>query len=290
MCLSSPCGEGNQLVKSNTTMNHNLQQCKTYATISSSNLKLSENIKPSPNKDLISIEHNQTTLQPYILKPTSELPKETPLSYNKTYFEPEYKTKSEYLQQIDPEPPPYMMQRFMLRPNIHGLSPSYKPTNYNTTSCTSALTLHLPSRYVLFKILHPSNKITVVKSFLNMGRDLSIKVLKDPTIMYTYKTKVIMEQLDVQDSFSYESNKRSTGRVCYKQEIEYPHAKVTNIHFCSMGSDRKSSSIFIGVLHHVYHIYLFSPFSCGIKFPSKVCPYSYGNISLPKDMSFILWT
>ena len=124
MCLSSPCGEGNQLVKSNTTMNHNLQQCKTYATISSSNLKLSEDLKPSPNKDLISIEHNQTTLQPYILKPASDLFKETLLFYNNISFEPEYKTKSEYLQQIDPEPPPHMMQRFMLRPNIHGLSPS----------------------------------------------------------------------------------------------------------------------------------------------------------------------
>ena len=99
-----------------------------------------------------------------------------------------------------------------------------------------------------------------------------------------------MEQLDVQDSVHYESRERSTGRVCYKQVIKYPHVKVSNIHFCSMGSDRKSSGIFIGVLHYVYHIYLFSPFYCGMKFPSKVCPYSYGSISLPKDMSFILWT
>ena len=146
-------------------------RCKTNATISCSNLKLSENIKPSPNKDLISIEHNQTTLQPCILKPASELPKETLLSYNNISFEPEYKTKSEYLQQIDPEPPPYMIQRFMLRPNIHGLYTPYELINDTTTSCTSDLLPNLPSRYVLFKILHPSNKITVVKSFHNMGRD-----------------------------------------------------------------------------------------------------------------------
>ena len=91
----------------------------------------------------------------------------------------------------------------MLRPNIHGLYTPYKPINYNTTSCTSALTLHLPSRYFLFKILHPNNKITIIKSFFNMGRDLYVKVLKDQTIKYAYKTKQIMEHLDLQDSFSH---------------------------------------------------------------------------------------
>ena len=285
--FSSPCGEDNSLVGSSTAMNHNLWQCKTSASSSSSNLKISENIKSSFNKDKISTEHNQTLLQPFMLKPTSELPNETLLSYNKISFAPEYKTKSEYLQQIDPEPPPYMRQRFMLRSNIPGLYTPYEPINHNTTSYISDLPLHLPSRYVLFKILHPSNKRMITKSLLDMGRDMFIKVLEDLTNMYPFKTKLIMEQLDIQDSFSYASRKRSTGRVCYKQEMEYPHVKVTNIHFCSMGSDRKYTSIFIGVLHHVYHIYLFSPFYCGMVFPSKVCPYSYGSISLPKDMFFI---
>ena len=50
MCLSSPCGEGNQLVKSNTTMNHNLQQCKTYATISSSTIKYLKTSSLLPTK------------------------------------------------------------------------------------------------------------------------------------------------------------------------------------------------------------------------------------------------
>ena len=182
------------------------------------------------------------------------------------------------------------MQRFILRLNIHGHYTPYQPSNYTTTSCINDLLLHLPSRYVLFHILHPGNKRMITINLLDVGRDIFIKVLKDPTIMYPFKTRLIMEQLDVQDSFSYDSRERSTGRVSYKQEMEYPHVKVTNIHFCSMGSDRKSSSIFIGVLHHVYHIYLFSPFSCGMKSLSKVCPFSYGSIPLPKDMSFILWT
>ena len=154
---------------------------------------------------------------------------------------------------------------------------------------SSPLLPHTP-RFALFTLPRFHNKRMTIKCLLDMGSNMFDKVLLDPTILYPYKTKLIMEKLDLQDSFSYESKEGSTGRVCYKQEMEYPHVKVTNIHFCSMGSDRKSSSIFIGVLHHVYHIYLFSPFSCGIKFPSKVCPYSYGSISLPKDMSFVLWT
>ena len=278
--FSSPCGEDNSLVESSTVLNHNLWQCKTSASISSSSLKISENPKPSSNKDTIFTEHNQSKLQPCILKPASELPKETLLSYKKISLEPEYKTKSEYLQQIDPEPPPYMRQRFMLRPNIPGLYTPHELINHNTTSCINDLLLHLPSRYVLFKILHPSNKRMITRNLLDVGRDMFIKVLEDPTIMYPFKTRLIMEQLDVQDSFSYDSRERSTGRDSYKQEMEYPHVKVTNIHFCSMGSDRKYTSLFMEVLLHVHHIVYF------IMIPNKVYLFFCRMMSLLKVCSF----
>jgi len=165
-----------------------------------------------------------------------------------------------------------------------------------------------------------------------------IKAKIDPNIIYSYKTKLIMKQLDVQNSFNFKWGERSTSRVSCKRIMKCPLAEATDKHFCSMGSDRKYTSIFIdllhhihhikrstgrvscnrmmkhplveetdihfysmgsdrkytsifiGILHHVYHIYLFSPLSCGMKFPSKVCPFSYENIFLPKDIPFILWT
>ena len=47
-------------------------------------------------------------------------------------------------------------------------------------------------------------------------------------------------------------------------------SKGYDIHFCSMGSDRKYTSIFMGVLHHVQHIiYYFIMIN-------NVCPFPYG--------------
>ena len=206
--FSSPCGEDNSLVESSTVLNHNLWQCKTSASISSSSLKISENPKPSSNKDTIFTEHNQSKLQPCILKPASELPKETLLSYKKISFEPEYKTKSEYLQQIDPEPPPYMIQGNICRPNAHGLFTSLSSTDDNTASCTSVLLQPLQSKYIFSKTLQLSNKRMIFNLLFGMGSDIFIKAKIDPTIIYSYKTKLIMEQLDVQDSFSCESEKK----------------------------------------------------------------------------------
>ena len=154
---------------------------------------------------------------------------------------------------------------------------------YKCSSSTLSIKIHFS------KILHISNERMIFKCLLGMGSDMFVKVWIDPNKIYSYKTKFIMEQLDVQNSFNFGWRECSTGRVGCKRMMKCPLVKATDIHFCSMGSDRIYTSILIGVLHHVYHIYLFSPSSCGMKFPSKVCPFSYGNIFLPKDVPFILW-
>ena len=60
-----------------------------------------------------------------------------------------------------------------------------------------------------------------------------------------------------------------------------------NIYFCSMGSDRKYTSIFMKVLLHVHHIVYFimilnkvCPFFCGMISLLKVCPFSCENINI----------
>ena len=57
----------------------------------------------------------------------------------------------------------------------------------------------------------------------------------------------------------------------------------TYIHLCSMGSDRKYSSISLGVLHHVYHIWLFD-------YDIKYSPsFLLVNVISIQSLSLFLW-
>ena len=71
-------------------------------------------------------------------------------------------------------------------------------------------------RYASFKRLDPCNERMVYIYCYGMGREFIFKAQIDPTKTHNYKTKCIMEQLDVQKSFNIKHVKES-----HEQEKRY---------------------------------------------------------------------
>ena len=110
----SPCGELNQLMKSRTTLNHNLQQSKPSATIQDYKVNIFDNPTTSPNTNALLMLNRKVTTQLHMFQSTLELQEDTTRPYNNINSRPEYPPNSEYVPLIDPEPPPYMISELSL--------------------------------------------------------------------------------------------------------------------------------------------------------------------------------
>ena len=123
------------------------------------------------------------------------------MSYNRISFQPECQTKSEYFPLIDPEPLPCIIEGRSCQPNIfdpYRMDPSV-PNNFATS--LNIVFQFSSIRYASFKRLDPCNERMVYIYCYGMGREFIFKAQIDPTKTHNYKTKCIMEQLDVQNSF-----------------------------------------------------------------------------------------
>ena len=105
MCFNSSCGEINQLMKSNTSLNHNLQQSKSSAAIQDYKTNTFKNSTTSPNITNLLIPNREASTQQHILQPMLEQTKGISRSYHNTTLDTKHEPKSEYVPSIDPEPP-----------------------------------------------------------------------------------------------------------------------------------------------------------------------------------------
>ena len=138
MCFNSPCGEMNQLIKSSTTLNHNLQQSKSSATIQDYKPNIFENSTTSPNTNTLLMLNREDTTQLHMFQATLELQANTTRSYNNINIRPEYPPNSEYVPLIDPEPPPYMISENISRPKLPGPYTVYPPIINTIVPSTSS--------------------------------------------------------------------------------------------------------------------------------------------------------
>ena len=74
---------------------------------------------------------------------------------------------------------------------------------------------------------------------------------RDPVLIHPHTGELIIGHLDLQNSYRYERGVIYIGTSTPLPTIRF---EVTDIHLCSLGSDRNYSSISIGVLHHAYHV------------------------------------
>ena len=165
-------GEFNQLVRSSTTLNHNLCKSKSSATIFGyehnavriATPPSTTNKLQSSSKDIVPV--SMDTLEAYFLKGTLPLYESIPIGI-------EHQTKSEYLASIEPEPPPYMPQRSSCGTNC------FKSCRVQqSVSCNIA---HYYGEFIF----------------------ISFKSHIEAAMIHSYKTKLVMDQLDVQNSYGY---------------------------------------------------------------------------------------
>ena len=106
-------------MESSATLNQNLQQSTFSSTIQYYNPHVFESSRTWMDKLLIATREAST--QPHILQFTPNLSKGKSRPYDNTILEFEYEAKSGYVPSIEPEPPPYIIQEHIPRPNLSGL-------------------------------------------------------------------------------------------------------------------------------------------------------------------------
>ena len=224
VATNSLCGELCQLVRSSTILNRNLEQSKSVSTISGCKYNADSNVVHSLNTvdfqsvprpfRLANIQTNMNPMEAYCLNGILQPRDNTPHDH-------EHQIKSEYFPSIEPEPPPYTTQHSLHSTNccdLYGMQPS--------VSCTIA-TYHGEYIFIFFMYY------------------------RDSALIHPYKIELIMDQLDLQNSYCYEWG------VIYlttSEPLSILRSEATPMHLCSTGSDRNYPSISIGVLHHAYHV------------------------------------
>ena len=204
MCFNSPCGEMNQLMTSSTTLIHNLQQSKSSATIQVYKPNVFENSTTSPDTNKLLMLNREVTTQLYMFQSTLELHEDTIKPYNNINSRPEYPPNSKYVPLIDPKPPPYMISENISRPKLPGPYTVY-PLIINTIVPSTSPTYQYSSRiYILSKKLHFYKERVTCKYWYGMGSDLFLKTLRNSTMTYNFKTKIIVQQFNVQNSSTFE--------------------------------------------------------------------------------------
>ena len=119
----------------------------------------------------------------------------------------EHQIKSEYFPSIEPEPPPYTTQHILYSSNccnLYGMQPSI---SYTVATSYGEYTF-------IFFIIY-----------------------RDSVLIHPHTTELIMDQLDLQNFYCYKWGVIYFGITTTLTTIQF---EVTDIHFCSMGSDRNN--------------------------------------------------